>query len=241
MNEEFEKQSKNYLSHIYSESKNPKNEYPQKLAEYISLNYFNKKNESILDVGCGRGDMLRAFQNLNYDVEGIDLSGESINLCKPIKVKNYNLEDQNITVDKSYEFIFSKSLIEHLQKPLNFLRNCHAFLKESGKLVIMTPSWRHFYWGPFYLDFTHKSPFTLMSLKNALILAGFKNVKVEYFYQLPIIWKYPKIKILSTVVRKLPIPYSPMHDGSTLFKWPDNINKFIRFSNEVMLFASCEK
>ena len=241
MNEEFEKQSKNYLSHIYSESKNPKNEYPLKLAEYISLNYFNKKNGSILDVGCGRGDMLRAFQNLNYDVEGIDLSGESINLCKPIKVKNYNLEDQNITVDKSYEFIFSKSLIEHLQKPLNFLRNCYAFLKESGKLVIMTPSWHHFYWGPFYLDFTHKSPFTLMSLKNALILAGFKKVKVEYFYQLPIIWKYPKIKILSTVIRKLPIPYSPMHDDATIIKWPDNLNKFIRFSNEVMLLASCEK
>jgi 2-polyprenyl-3-methyl-5-hydroxy-6-metoxy-1,4-benzoquinol methylase len=237
MSEEFEKQSEKYLSHIYSTLKNPKNEYPQKLAEHISLNYFNNKKGSLLDAGCGRGDMLRAFQNLNYNVEGIDLSSESINLCKPIEVKKLNLENQNINLGKNYEYIFSKSIIEHLEKPLNYLRNCHLFLKEKGKLVIMTPSWHHFYWGPFYLDFTHKTPFTIMSLRNALELSGFKNVKVEYFYQLPVQWKYSKVKILSTLIRKLPIPYSPMHDVS----WPDNLNKFIRFSNEVMLLASCEK
>ena len=83
--------------------------------------------------------------------------------------------------------------------------------------------------------------FTIRSLKIALELSGFNNVKVNYFYQLPIIWKYPKIKIISNIIRKLPIPYSPMYDGDTKIRWPDKFNKFIRFSNEVMLIASCNK
>jgi len=241
MNEEHEKQGYNYLSNIYSETNNPKNDYPSKLAKYISSNYFKKDNSSLLDVGCGRGDLLRAFKDLNFFVEGVDLSSEAADLCKPIKVKNYDLENPDLKIDNTYDYIFSKSVIEHINKPLNFLRNCKALLNNNGKLLIMTPSWFHFHWGPFYLDFTHKTPFTIRSLKNALELSGFKNVKVEYFYQLPIIWKYPQIKIISTIIRKLPLPYSPMHDGATSIKWPNNVNKFIRFSNEVMLLATCDK
>ena len=44
MNEEHEKQGYNYLSNIYSETNNPKNDYPSKLAKYISSNYFKKNN-----------------------------------------------------------------------------------------------------------------------------------------------------------------------------------------------------
>tara|TARA_B110000483_G_C18035942_1_gene480652 strand:- start:136 stop:867 length:732 start_codon:yes stop_codon:yes gene_type:complete len=241
MNEEEEKQSYNYLSNVYSESSNPKNEYPTELANYLASNYFKNSKSSFLDVGCGRGDVLKAFSELKFNVEGIDLSTEAAELCKPIKVRNYNLEDPKLRIEKTYDYIFSKSVIEHVDKPLNFLRNCQALLNKGGKLVIMTPSWFHNYWGPFYLDFTHKTPFTIRSLKIALELSGFKNVKVNYFYQLPFIWKYPKIKILSNIIRKLPLPYSPMYDGDTKVKWPDKLNKFIRFSNEVMLLATCDK
>lgn len=241
MNEEKEKQSLNYLSHIYSETKNPKNDYPFELANHIAVNYFNNTKGSLVDVGCGRGDLLRAFKKLDFTVEGIDLSTEASKLCEPIKINNYNLEDPELKIEKSFDCIFSKSVIEHVHKPLNFLRNCYSLLNKDGKLVILTPSWLHFHWGPFYLDFTHKTPFTILSLRNALELSGFKNVKVEYFYQLPLIWKYPKMKIISSIVRKFPIPYSPMYDGDTLIKWPDKLNKFIRFSNEVMILASCNK
>ena len=241
MNEENEIQSSGYLSKNYSNTLKPKNDYPKKLANHIARNYFGNNKGSLLDVGCGRGDLLRGFKELNFDVEGVDLSSEAIDLCKPIKVRNYNLENNDLIFEKTYDYIFSKSVIEHIDKPINFLQNCKKLLNKDGKMVIMTPSWYHFYWGPFYCDFTHRTPLTVISLKNALELSGFKNVKVEYFYQLPIIWKYSSMKIFATIVRKLPIPYSPVHDADIKINWPEIFNKFITFSNEIMLCASCEK
>ena len=49
-----------------------------------------------LDVGCGRGDILKAFNKLKFECEGVDLSGEAKKLCDPIKVTQANLENNEI-------------------------------------------------------------------------------------------------------------------------------------------------
>ena len=50
-------------------------------------------------------------------------------------------------------------------------------LKPKGKAVIMTPSWEHNMWGPFYIDHTHVTPFTKTSLEDLFVMSGFKNVE----------------------------------------------------------------
>ena len=193
-------------------------------------------------MGCCRGDMLKAFQRNNFSVFGIDLSMEAKEMCKPIDVQNINLEDKNFNYsEKNFDVVFSKSLIEHLNDPINFMNSCKKLLSEDGCLVIMTPSWLHHHWGPFYLDYTHRTPFTLQSLKDLGYLAGFEDVKVEYIYQLPIIWRFSFFKIFSKIVSFLKIPYLPMYEGLTWIKWPKFFNKFLRFSNEVMLIAVLKK
>ena len=234
---EFNKQGADYLSKIYSSERRPLTDYPEKLTKYLSNEVLRIHNGKVLDVGCGRGDILRAFQKINFEVTGIDLSEEAIELCKPIKVLQKDLENEEVNINQEYDVVFSKSLIEHLNNPLNFLRSCKKIVKSDGTVIIMTPSWFHHQFGPFYLDHTHIKPFTMQSLRDIGYLAGFNNVKVSYFYQLPIIWNYPSIKILSKIICSLKLPYSPMYDGMTIIKWPNEINKFIKFSREVMLLA----
>ena len=135
--------------------------------------------------------------------------------------------------------MFSKSVIEHIQDPHNFLKATHDSLKAGGKAAIMTPSWEYTYWGPFYVDNTHVSPYTSYSLKAALEMQGFKNVKVMYFYQLPFLWKFPWLKVFVKMIAKLPIPYSPYNDVP--WKTSRWLNKLVRFSKEVMLLAIAEK
>ncbi|MDB3944013.1 class I SAM-dependent methyltransferase [Candidatus Pelagibacter sp.] len=236
------KQGNQYLSKIYSYERRPISDYPDKLAKYLCQKYIKKEKGKLLDVGCGRGDMLKAFKKNNFSVFGIDLSKESKEMCHPINVQNINLEDENFNyTEENFDIIFSKSLIEHLNNPINFMNSCKKLLSDSGCLVIMTPSWIHHGWGPFYLDHTHKTPFTLQSLRDLGSLAGFKNVKVEYFYQLPVVWRYSFFKIIARLVSFLKIPYLPMYEGLTSIKWPNFLNKFFRFSNEVMLIAVCKK
>ena len=105
----------------------------------------------------------------------------------------------------------------------------------------MTPSWVHHKFGPFYLDFTHLTPFTLQSLRDIALLNDLKIKKVDYFYQLPIIWKFKYFKIISKLVSFLKIPYQPMYENLTNIKWPTKINTFLRHSNEVMLIGIFKK
>ena len=65
------------------------------------------------------------------------------------------------------------------------LRSSFDALKPGGKPVIMTPSWVHHASGPFNLDYTHVTPFAAPSLDDAMRFAGFEDVDVTHFRQLP--------------------------------------------------------
>ena len=240
--EEKNKQGNQYLSEIYSEKRRPITLYPNYLAEEIlKRNHLDGKLK-LLDVGCGRGDLLKAFNNLGHAVEGVDLSSESQKLLAPIKVHQKNLEYEQL--DNRYDYydiIVSKSLIEHLRSPLKFVKNCKDLIKDNGVFVVMTPSWYHHKFGPFYLDFTHVTPFTLQSLRDIGLLAGFKEVKVNYFYQLPFTWKNKKLEIIPKFISFLKLPYMPMYEQLTNIKFSVKLNTLIRFSREVMLYAEMRK
>ena len=230
----FEK--KEYLDLKYSSARAPHSNYPDKLAFYIKDNFF-KNQGRLLDIGCGTGDMMRAFSKYGFEVSGTDIA-EVNEVSNKFNFVIGNLEEEKLNFDSNtFDFIFSKSVIEHLRNPINLLNESYRLLNARGKCVIMTPSWKHNSWGPFYFDFTHVSPFTKPSLRDAMLMAGFKNVKIFHFYQLPIIWKLPFLSVISKIISKLPIPYRPFYD----IGFPNELNKFIRFSNEVMLFAYGEK
>jgi len=94
----------------------------------------------------------------------------------------------------------------------------------------MTPDWRSQF-KIFYNDYTHVRPFTRKGLQNALIIHGFSNVVCKYFYQLPLLWKYPFLNTFRFFIAILP----------DSFKWKDKNQtkhiKLIRFSKERMLLS----
>tara|TARA_A100000164_G_scaffold380712_1_gene429226 strand:- start:3150 stop:3866 length:717 start_codon:yes stop_codon:yes gene_type:complete len=226
-----------YLKVIYSEERKPKNEYPKSLASYLKELNINDEG-AILDVGCGRGDLMRAFHELGHNVMGLDISESSIEFCAPLAVDVINFDSEKFPFeDSSFSSLYSKSVIEHLRNPLNMMRESHRVLEEGGKAIFLTPSWVHTHSKSFYIDHTHVTPFTLPSLRDALLMSGFKNVKVTYFTQLPFLWGKPKLDLLIRLLAKIPFPYSPVND----VKLPESLNKFIRFSKETMLLATCNK
>ena len=230
--------SEEYLKHTYSDKIAPPSDYPSHLAKWLEQNIF-KKSGTIADFGCGRGDFLDAFKSIGFEPYGFDISPNIEELTQ------HNVKRVDFSVDeapydkKQYDFIFSKSVIEHLQEPDTYISAIHKGLKDNGKAVVMTPSWSHTYWGPFYIDHTHVTPFTAHSLESALKIAGFKKVEVRYFYQLPILWKFPWLTPLVKLFSKLPIPYGPYNNVPWAVS--NRLNKLVRFSKEVMLLAVVEK
>ena len=217
-----------YNSVIY---KNPNLKYDNKLIKYIISNYFNC-NGKLLDVGCGNGKHMDIFKKYNIDVYGLD-SREQNN--KRIKICNVET-DKFPYEDNTFDFIYSKSLFEHILRADNCISECYRVLKPNGKIIIMIPEWKSqmkHYWD----DYTHLHAWTKKSLKDMMMINGFNNVNCEIFYQLPFVWNSDIAKIVPKIISILP----------DSLKWKNEHmrngedRKLIRFSKEKMLLGYGEK
>ena len=63
-----------YLDVTYTENDKPRTDFPFKLAKHIVDKFDLKENNKILDVGCGRCEVLTAFGQLGLDISGVDAS-----------------------------------------------------------------------------------------------------------------------------------------------------------------------
>lgn len=96
-----------YLSVVYSKARRPESEYPVKLAKYLRQQ-FAPEGGRLLDMGCGRGDQLRAFDKAGFDVKGVDYSPLAQDLCAPLEVRQVDLMNEPLPYGSgSFDVVFS--------------------------------------------------------------------------------------------------------------------------------------
>ena len=190
-----------YVSVVYDESRTPRTNYPFKLAISLCNRFELRKGEKFLEIGCGRGEFLDSFHKLGLDCYGVDLSEYSAENLKTFKVEKVDVSKDNLPYkDNSFDVIYHKSLIEHLYSPDNLMKETYRTLKPGGRVIILTPDWVS-QMKVFYEDFTHSRPYDINSLRDLLKVYGFSEVQSELFYQLPVLWYHPGLKILSHFLR----------------------------------------
>jgi len=184
--------------------------YRLALVRYLKKRYRIRDYSYMLDVGAGVSDYWKTFQTKKI-------------LAFPT---SYDLEKEWEHDSGSQDYIFCKSVLEHIHDTQHFLSEARRVLKYGGEAIFLVPDWES-QWNIFYDDSTHVKPFTLKGLEQALKLAGFSDVRCEHFYQLPFTWKYTKLKWLLYVLRLLP---------------RDTIcSTHVRFSRERMLLCTAMK
>ena len=219
-----------YLDVVYNKQKRPYTNYPSQLCSHLAEKFGMKKGEKLLDIGGGRGDFTKGFKDLGLEVAGIDREKGDSDMLKEIDVRISNDLENDVFPfeDGAFDVVFSKSVIEHIRNPEHFVQETKRVLKPGGRVITMTPDWQtqmHI----FYDDPTHVHPYTVTGIKDLLAMYGFREAEAQIFYQLPILWKYPFIKIVSRSLQLL----GPVRK---LYK-----NKFIRWSRELMILASAIK
>ena len=216
----------NYIDVVYDEKVRPYTGYPLELCKYLFNRFDMKEGNKLLDVGCGRGDFLKGFKDISLEVYGLDIEKSNTKILEGLEVRYSNLEKELFPFEnQTFDVVFSKSVIEHLFNPDNFIKECHRVLKPGGRIIIMTPDWSSLM-KIFFDDYTHRQPYTVTAIKDFLDIYGFKEVSSELFYQLPIVWKFPIIKIFSCILRQ----FIPVTTKSKI--------KFIRWSLELMVLGT---
>ena len=223
--------SSTYLKLKYSERRAPVTGYPDRLVAHLTDIAFERPGR-LLDLGCGRGDFLEAFRRAGFETVGADINDDR----HPDAVFA-DLDEPLSFADNEFDFVFSKSVVEHLTDAVVALAEIRRILRPGGRLAVLTPSWRHTGREIFYSEYTHVRPFTKQSLAEALTLANFDDVTVSYFWQLPLLWRSPALRPLTLLPRLVRLPYRPLVEVG----WPAPLNRAIRFSREVMLLGTAEK
>jgi len=224
-----------YLETVYFRNEYGQNDYPQLLCGHIAKTYFwtgeSAAGKKILDIGSGKGNHLMGFNRCGLTPCGLDKRKECLDVLKDFDIRECDIEKDPFPYPDGYfDGVFSKSVLEHVTNTDNFFRQSLRVLRPGGVAVFMTPDWRsqhEFFWD----DYTHVKAFTRKSLQNAMLINGFEDVRCDYFLQLPFVWKYPQLNLLTRLIALLP----------DSLKWRDreesDFRRLIRFSKEKMLLA----
>lgn len=142
----------------------------------------------ILDVGCGRGVMLRAALDLGYTAHGVEISEEAaagVDARAHIRIAPDLAEAGYET--NSMDAVVLWHVLEHLPRPGRTLAEIRRILKPGGRLVLAVPnyaSWQSRWAGAdwFHLDLPrhlyHFSPDTLSILLHRY---GFAKQSYRHF------------------------------------------------------------
>lgn len=112
----------------------PNRRYENLLAELIN------ESSVVLDVGCGRIFPLAAYLlQCGADVHGIDPMVVPEAIPPGVTVKHGTAEHIPYP-DDTFDVLTSRSVLEHLKRPVAAFREFHRVLKPGGVLVFVTPS-----------------------------------------------------------------------------------------------------
>lgn len=150
------------------------------------------KNVEVLDIGCGNGGLVLWLQEKGFkNTVGVDLSGEQVEETKKLGIKGVIKSDLREFLKSKkdfYDVIFARDVLEHFTKEdvLNILELVNKSLKRGGVLIVQTVNAENFLWGRLrHADFTHDLAFTRESIRQIMLINGFREVKT--FPQRPVV------------------------------------------------------
>lgn len=120
-------------AHLYDKSHRFVSEYGNNVIELLAP----KKDESILDIGCGTGDLANELYERGADVIGIDHAQSMVEQAQE-KYPHIEFEVSDITnlpYEAEFDAIFSNAVLHWIKSPKLALENIYQSLQNGGRFV----------------------------------------------------------------------------------------------------------
>lgn len=154
---------------------------------------------SILDVGCFTGGFLQLLEQNGWDVYGLELQPEAVEMSKgrlPGRIFQADLHGEHFP-QRQFDVVSLLGVIEHVTDPMRMLRRCAELLAPNGTLIVQTPNSGSFpalamrqFWPP-YAPVEHIHLFSHRAMRRAILQVGLHNIRIlNHWKKLPIAYVY---------------------------------------------------
>ncbi len=192
-----------------------------------------KKGGDILDFGCGYGFFLKEIQKRGFNPMGIETSEIRLNNAKKITQGIDFYREIEELGDKKFDCVTALHVLEHINNPVELLKNLASPLKDEGILVIevpnlndhlieIIPEYKDFYW-----KIEHLSYFSPDTLEKCFKEAELKVDEIKF------VQRWDVYNLMSWFIRKGPQPNEEIIDcwREDKFKWLNGYYKEILSKN----------
>jgi 2-polyprenyl-3-methyl-5-hydroxy-6-metoxy-1,4-benzoquinol methylase len=139
---------------------------------------------TILDIGCGQGQLVRLLRAAGYrNVRGIDVSAEQIALANKLGTDGLELADLFVFAESHqgvFDVLITIDVVEHFDRPdlLRLFQTLSGMLRDGGSLILRAPNAASPFAGRIlYGDVTHGTSYTSRSLQQLGRATGFATVR----------------------------------------------------------------
>lgn len=187
------KQVSQLSSHDYTLFENlhrgSREEIKKKLEVYVE--WFSGASD-VLDIGCGRGELLELFTERGIGASGLDINPDMVTECR---ARGYEAKEADAIAyleslpDNSLGGITAIQFVEHLstEQISRFFTLAIAKLKKDAIIATETVNAKCLttFSGAFYLDMSHEKPVHPEALKFLAERTGYSDVRIEYLNPYP--------------------------------------------------------
>jgi len=142
--------------------------------DFLDLILNHSPGNKILEIGCGKGYLLKRLQDKSFSCIGIEPGEGYSNFWKNYNVNVINDFFPTSKDQTNYDLIYGYMLLEHINKPIDFINKVKSRLNNDGMAIFAVPdcSEEIINSDPAILIHEHISYFDQNSLANLFKAAG---------------------------------------------------------------------
>jgi len=159
-------------------------EIRKRLQDYLPL-FAGAAN--VVDVGCGRGELLELLREQCVEARGIDINDEMVAQCRARGLSADKVDAiafLNAQPEQSLGGLIAIQVVEHLEPSylVRFIEAAYRAMKSDAPLVLETINaacWSAFF-DSYIRDFTHARPLHPDTMRYLVQASGFRSVDIQF-------------------------------------------------------------